>query len=105
MMKRLTFKRVDPVSAGKVFSVLHLVYGLFVGFFYVMIEIAIDFGRGNYAGTDLIFGATFLLILALILGIVGFIAGILLAVIYNLVANSIGGLVVEVDDESEDDED
>ena len=105
MLKRLTFNRVDPVSAGKVFGVLQLVYGLFVGPIYAMIGLTIEAGGGNNAGMGLAIAGASLMILPVILGIMGFLAGMLLALFYNLAASYIGGLVVEVEDESEDDED
>ena len=104
MLKRLTFNRIDPVSAGKVFGVLHLVYGVFIGFIYAMMGLVMAAGGGNNAGMGLAIAAASLTILPLILGIFGFLAGMVLALFYNLTAGYIGGLVVEVEDESEDEE-
>jgi len=105
MMKRLTFNRIDPVSAGKVCGVLHMAYGVIVCFIYGMMGLAMVARQGNNMGMGLAIADASILMLPFILGIFGFIVGIFLAVIYNFAANSIGGLVVEVDDESEDDED
>jgi len=105
MLKRLTFNRVDPVSAGKVLGVLHLAYGLFIGVIYAMMGLAMAAGGGINAGMGLAIAGASLMILPVILGIMGFLAGMLLALFYNLAASYIGGLVVEVEDESEDDED
>lgn len=105
MLKRLTFNRIDPVSAGKVFGGLHLVYGLFIGFIYAMMGLAMAAGGGNNAGMNLVIAGAALMTLPLIVGILGFLAGMLLALFYNVAAGYIGGLVVEVEDESEDDED
>ena len=105
MLKRLTFNRVDPVSAGKVLGVLHLAYGLFIGVIYAMMGLAMAAGGGINAGMGLAIAGASLMILPVILGIFGFLAGMLLALFYNLAASYIGGLVVEVEDESEDDED
>ena len=103
MLKRLTFLRIDPVSAGKVFGVLHLVYGVFIGFIYATMGLAMVASGGNNAGLGLAIASGSLTILPLILGVFGFLAGMVLALFYNLAASYIGGLVVEVEDESEDD--
>ena len=105
MLKRLTLNRIDPLSAGKVLGILHLAYGLFIGFIYGMIGLLMAAGGGNQAGVGLAIAGGSIVILPVVVGIVGFIAGILAALVYNIGVGVVGGLILEVEDDSEDDED
>ena len=109
MLKRLTLNRVDPVSAGKVFGCLYAFLGIFGGMFIggmMLLEAGVNRG-GNGPGESfgLILGAMMLVLVPIGYGLMGFIIGLLMSLVYNLVAGYFGGLVLEVNDESEDDED
>ncbi len=104
MLKRLTLKRIDPVSAGKVNAVLGFAYGLFAGFLYGAMGAAM-MARGGPNGQ---MGVMFVVAgagAAVVSPILGFIGGIIGALVYNLGAGFVGGLIMEVEDDSQDEDD
>jgi hypothetical protein len=88
-----------------VFGILHLAYGLFVGFIYGIFGLLMAAGGGNQAGIGLAIAGGSILILPIFVGMIGFIAGILAALVHNIGVGFVGGLILEVEDDSEDDED
>ncbi len=107
MLKRITINRVDSLSAGKVLGGLYTVIGLFGGMFMgatMMIENAVIRGNGQ-ASFGVILGAMMLVVAPIGCGLLGFISGVLMSLFYNLAAGYMGGFVLEVVDDSEDDED
>lgn len=91
-------RRVDPVSLAKVYAVvtgaLLLVFALPAGCAVALFGSASDELGGIGAGVGL-----FLIVLYPILGAVfGFIVGWLYAVVYNVVADRVGGVELEFED-------
>ena len=108
MLKRLTINRFDPVSMGKIMACTHAVLGLFVGMFFgamMMLEGGMNQGNRPFGNFGIVLGGAFLILAPIIYGLAGFISGVLMSLLYNLAAGYMGGFVMEVVDESEDDED
>ena len=108
MLKRLTINRFDPVSMGKILGGIYAVLGLFLGMFFgamTMLEGGINQGNGPFGNFTVVLGGAFLILAPIIYGLAGFISGVLMSLLYNLAAGYMGGIVMEVVDESEDDED
>ena len=109
MLKRITINRVDSLSGGMILGGLLAFIGLFGGMF-IGATMILDSGiqQGNGPGGSsfgVIIGAMILILAPLGCGLMGFIGGLLMTLIYNLLAGYLGGLVLEVQDDSDDDED
>jgi Transmembrane domain of unknown function (DUF3566) len=102
-MKR-RIKRIAPLQAGKMLGVLYAALGLIVIPFFALGALAGLFAQhtqsGSAAGPAAI--ATGLMVMMaifvpIIYGAMGFLLGVIGAAIYNLVAQWIGGIEVEVE--------
>jgi len=94
-------KRIGIVSAAKITAVIGIVIGLIMGIIFALISTLFGsmsdiIGPGMLGGAG--FGALGLLaivILPIVYGIGGFIYGAVVAVIYNIIARIIGGIVLD----------
>ena len=107
MLKRLTINRIDPLSAGIVLGCFGVAVGLLVG---PVLGLAMMIDDGDrwiqsLGGLRLVLGGVILILAPVFYGVVGFMTGLLMAVVHNTVVKFFGGLVLEVEDDSEDDED
>ena len=98
----MVLKRIGPMSCAKIYGVLCVAIGLFVGIIFAVVTWMTSqlFGPGMESGDvgggfGFIFGAGAIIALPILYGIVGFILGYLSAVIYNWIANFIGGIELE----------
>ncbi len=107
MLKRLTINRIDPISAGKVFGVINLVigilYGLSVGMF-LTYENGLGPSNGMGPWFGMIMGVIALCVAPIAFGVLGFVSGLLMSVIHNSAVRYMGGLILEVIDDCEDDD-
>ncbi len=108
MLKRITVNRFDSVSAGKVLGIIGVPVGILFGLLYGALNlIGNGSGFSNQPGEislAVILVAMTLFVAPLVFGVFGFISGVFLAVIHNSTAHYFGGLIMEVEDDSEDDE-
>jgi hypothetical protein len=104
-MKR-RIKRIAPLQAGKILGVLYAGFGLLFLPFFALAAIGGAFaqhaaqGQGGSATAPALAGGVLLLmslLFPIFYGVMGFIFGVVTAAIYNLVAQWIGGLEVEVE--------
>ena len=100
MFKRITITRIDPVQAGKVSMMLHLAIGLLLSFVYGGMGLSMAASNVPNRGLGLVLVAG---IAVFVFPIVGFLVGLLFAVVYNVTERIVGGFVLEVEDDSEDD--
>ncbi len=108
MLKRLTINRIDTLSVGKILGSMYAFLGVFIGMFIGAITLLDgDFNRGNgpAGGFAVVLGGMILILVPIGCGLMGFIVGVLLSLLYNLATSFFGGFVLEVEDDSEDDED
>ena len=92
-------KRIGVLSAAKVGGALYALLGLIFGAIFACVsliglaaELSLETGDLG-AGFGLLFG---LCLLPLFYGLVGAIGGAIMAVFYNIIAGSLGGLEVEL---------
>ena len=102
----MILRRIEPVSAAKMYAVITalmmFLFALPMGCVMSMVgSLGSEYGDAGALGTG--FGL-FMIVLYPILGLIfGFIGGFLMAWIYNLVADRIGGVELEFDQEYLDD--
>jgi hypothetical protein len=96
-------KHLDVGSVVKVAFVLYVVIGLVVGVIYMLVSVILggllDYGYGPHEawmGRTLAAGLGILLVplLALLYGCLGAVGGLILALLYNVIAKTIGGVKV-----------
>ena len=92
-----TIKRIAPVQLGKMLAILYGIMGLvFVPFFLLMTMFASQAPAQQRVGF-MALGAGFAVFFPLIYAAMGFVVGVLGALIYNLAAQWVGGIEVEVE--------
>lgn len=90
-------RSVGVLSSAKIFAVVQGVIGILIGFFFLVFGIvgAAVFPSQQKLG---IIGVIIIAVLAPVLyGALGFVMGAIWAFVYNLAAQSIGGLELELD--------
>jgi hypothetical protein len=103
-MKR-RIKRIAPLQAGKMLGVLYACMGLiflpFIGVAALVGAFAQQAQQGQGGGPAATIGIVLMVVFGLFIpvmyGVMGFLAGVIGAAIYNLIAQWIGGIEVEVE--------
>lgn len=100
--RSLRINRIDAMAVGKLLGVLYGILGLVAGLFLAVMGGIGAVAGGNAAGAPaavggVVFAILMLVLMPLIYGAIGFVAGALGALIYNVCAGFIGGIVIEVD--------
>jgi hypothetical protein len=90
-------RSIGVLSCAKIFTVVHAVIGILVGFLFLLFGI---FGAALAPGQQKL-GTVAVIVLAVLMpvfyGVLGFVMGAVWAFVYNLAAESIGGLEVQLD--------
>lgn len=95
-----TIRRIDVMSAAKMYGALLAAVGLLIGAFISLFAIL---GASIAAANDeggavlgLLFGAGAIVVMPIMYGIMGFVGGAIQAFIYNVIAARVGGIQVEL---------
>lgn len=97
----MIIKRIEPLSLARVLGLFYGVVGVIVALF-VLSGLAVGF-IGPMVLTRQLGGAAFLIavciaiLLPVLYGGIAFVVGVIAAGIYNLIADRIGGIVIEID--------
>ncbi len=98
MTQMVQITRIGVLSLGKIFGILYAFFGLVLGALMSLVFLVSGAMVGDTGGVmGFLFGAGAIITLPIFYGIMGFISGILMAIPYNMIANWIGGLEVEVE--------
>ena len=91
--------RVDPMSAGRVLGVLSVPWGLLFGLLMTLMSLApsspIGEALSEFPLMSLIFGVGSVILMPIMYGVSGFLQGLIGAVLYNFVADWVGGIHME----------
>jgi hypothetical protein len=88
-------KRINPISAGRIFGIIYAVFGFFLG-----IIVALNEYTKWYPINDesiKLLGPFSIIVLPIIYGVAGFVAGIFSSWLYNLAAKHFGGIELEIE--------
>ena len=105
-MNRLRIKKLGVLSFAKMQGIMGLVIGLIIGVIYGLIIIAYSLlgasmlnGNSSIAigGGGVVLGIVVMIAIPITYGIIAFIGGAIGALIYNLFANMVGGVEIEVE--------
>lgn len=76
---------LDAISLGKIFAALGLFWGILIGLGVVTLGNTMGFGMGNAA----------IIIFPIVYAILGFVCGVVNGIVYNFVADKIGGIKIQ----------
>ena len=94
----MELKRVGVLSCGKVLGLLYAAMGLIFGGIFSLISIGgMVASAGQGAAAGMLFGVGAIVFLPIFYGVLGFISGLVLALLYNLLAQFVGGLELELE--------
>ena len=98
-MARMTLRRIDPISAGKITGVTYAVLGLIIGgIFSIVSMFGLAVSGNNDAGiAGAIMGMGAVIIVPILYGGLGFVGTLIAALIYNLMAKWVGGVVIDLE--------
>lgn len=99
----MIIRRVGPLSLAKVAGALYGAIGLIAGAVFALLAL-VGVGIGAAAGGDeamgplfgVLFGVGAIVVLPVFYGAIGFLGGLIGAVLYNLLARTVGGVEIDV---------
>ena len=97
----MVIRRIEPLPLGRVLGLFYGIIGIIVAFF-VLSAVAVGL-IGPMVLNRQLGGGAFLvalfvaILLPILYGAIGFVVGVIAAGIYNLIADRIGGIVIDVD--------
>jgi|SRR5882724_1223668 len=94
----MTVKRIGPLSFAKIAGVLYAVVGLIAGCLFALFSTVGGLVSQQSAGPifGLVFGVGAIVFLPVLYGGIGFVMSLLMAALYNLVAEWVGGIEIEI---------
>jgi hypothetical protein len=93
----MVLKKIGVLSAAKVSGVLYGVIGLIAGVFFSVFSLFIPAQESSDLIFKLMFGVGGIIFLPILYGVMGVVAGLIGAALYNLIASTIGGLELELE--------
>lgn len=104
-MNKLRIKKIDILSAAKMYAVMGAIIGLIIGVIYGLFTIlfgAMMMGFGQKEGLaagggSILIGIVMMIAIPIMYAIAGFIGGVIGALIYNIFAKMVGGIEMEVE--------
>ncbi len=104
-MARVTIKSLGILSVAKMYAILCFLmsliiaipYGIIIMIFGAAMGTSGQEGAGGVAAGGIVGGLMIMVLLPIVYAIIGFIGGIIMAAIYNLVANVVGGIEMELE--------
>jgi hypothetical protein len=92
-----TIKRFAPLQLGKMLAVMYGVMGLIFCPFFLLFSMFAPHPQGAHGPAMMWFGTGFALMLPVVYACMGFIGGVISGFVYNLIAQWVGGIEVEVE--------
>src|SRR5512138_1938228 len=96
---QMVIRRVGPLSCAKIAGTLYAVIGLIVGAIFSLISLAAgSFAQNANSGFPFgaMIGAGSIIVFPIMYGCFGFIGTLITAAIYNVLANALGGVEIDV---------
>lgn len=94
----MTISRIEPVSLARIQGLIYAAIGLLIGLPAGCIALIGGGFAGGAEGLGIgAMGVAAVIVYPLMLGIMGFLAGLLTAFVYNVVADRVGGVEIDVE--------
>ena len=95
---RMKLKSIGIISLAKIQALTLALVGFLMGVIYFLLGIIYKIlGLSNLGVSGILFGPLAIIIYPIFYGIIGFIGGAITAFLYNLIANWIGGVEIELE--------
>ena len=96
----MIIKRIGPVSCAKISGTLYAILGIVIGAMFSLIALVGGFASDTpeAAGFGGIIGVAAIIIFPIFYGAIGFVGTLVAAWLYNVVADLVGGIEIEVQD-------
>ncbi len=94
MADKKEIKKIGVLSLAKIYAVITAIFGLIIGIIYAVVGTAASVS--GEAGVLAALGIGSIIVMPIVYGIIGFISGAIGAWLYNLVANWIGGIELDL---------
>ena len=94
----MIISRVGPLSCAKIFGILQALVGLIMGGIFFLISLIGTFAAADapFGPLRAFFGVAAIVFFPVLYGCMGFLVGLIGAALYNLLADSIGGIQVDL---------
>lgn len=101
--KKIEFRKIEPMSAGKVLAAVYAILGLIAGLivapvlggFLAWVPLVLPAVQINLGLIGATAGLSAIVLFPIAGAITGFVTGVVLAFLYNIVADRIGGIEIE----------
>lgn len=93
----MQIKRVGGKSLAKVFGFMYLILGFVFGLFVFVASLIEPAAETYTAFESLTFGIGAPIVLAVFYGVLGYVMGFVTAWVYNVVAQKVGGIEIEME--------
>lgn len=100
----IKIKKIGVLSLGKIIGIHYALMGLIFGAILTLVSlVGSAFSStgpemsGALLGMGALFGIGAIIFLPIFYGVIGFVGGVIMAVIYNIIASTIGGLEIETE--------
>jgi hypothetical protein len=95
----MVLKRIGPVSVARIAGTIYAIFGLIAGALFSMISMIglVAMPPEGPAVVGWMFGVGAIVILPLFYGVIGFLAALIGAALYNVFANLLGGIELQLE--------
>ncbi len=93
----MQIKRVGGKSLAKVFGFMYLILGFVFGLFVFVVSLVEPASETYTAFESFAFGIGAPVVLAVFYGVLGYVMGFVTAWVYNVVAQKVGGIEIEME--------
>jgi len=94
----MVIKRIGPISCAKISGALYAILGIIIGAVFSMIALAGGFASDSAegAGIGAGIGVAAIIVFPILYGCIGFVGTLLVAWLYNIGAELVGGIEIDV---------
>ena len=94
----MVIRRIGPLSCARISGTLYAVMGLILGAIFSLVALAGGFSAesSEEAGFTAVFGVAAIIVLPLLYGGIGFLATFIAAWLYNVLADVVGGIELDL---------
>ena len=100
-MAKMVLKKVGILSFAKIYTILMAIAGLIVGIIFTVIAFLVQAFAAATSGEAVpgfvALGAANIVIMPIVYAIIGFVSGVIMAWLYNVIANLVGGVELELE--------
>jgi hypothetical protein len=95
----MIIKRIGPLSCAKISGTLYAALGLIFGAIFSVVALAGGMAATSSSGASMgaMFGVGAIVLFPICYGLIGFLGTLIAAALYNVLANAVGGIQMDVE--------